>query len=863
MQWGSASNVSALVPATYQNQVNALIAIIQAGEAYFSAQGIVPPIAGESIYGYVYANDYGTTQTALTVADAIAVASGKTVLVQRAFSVTGSISMSAPVQVIGGSFTGNGTITFNGGFVCAPVSCFASTLTVVFGDTAPVQYVKPEWFGALGDGVTFTATASIGSTTVGGSGFTQSMVGKPIVILDQSVSGTKFISTVASVTNSSSLEMAAPSTIALTPGQGVIASDSQVAIRAAFVATRGIHWLQFEPNIYGLGAPFYTVHPTGRGARIMFNGCTLTAVAVIASIMTSDPGANVSVNAPKVKFIGPLILDGANCAVVGWETQNTAFPAQLAGWNGTVSDVLATRVTGKGFKFYACQESLFSYLRTLLTGDNGLESVACNGSSFISTTIASSGNDGWYADSSALGGGDIFAYGTTLETITGYGVHVGAATANPGTGVFFKLGHMEGIGKDGFWIEREFVNVEGFSIAGAGAFSPCHIGSGAHGANVKCITWSGFASGATVLDSGVTNCIVEPNYNATTNAFTDPSVADGWAAKVQLRYATGDVQGQGKLYVGGSSTVSPVNDATEVIQARTGSAMLDKGNVMLALGSVSNEYGGIGLGVNGLLYPEEFDNGVWTVNSVAVTANQVEAPYQGAAGTLADRLVGSAAGAYIRQNVLATSMGGLTVNGSTFIFSVWVKARTTATTMRLLLENTVAGVAGSGTAFQDTYVTTEWKRIYVAFTSANNLADGIRVNIENTANNWDVYCWGAQLEFYSAGYGLDQRKPGPWAKTRTVARQIASNGPVFNTPPVLPGGTAVGVNASTDITITDARLTATSMIQLFATNAAGQTQIANGYFIQARSAGSQTLRTGVAGAGTETYDYVIVEKWAI
>ena len=100
--------------------------------------------------------NYGATlQDAIT-----AIGSAQVILRVPAGSYSGS-GLTIPVNVAlrpqkGCLFTGNGTMTINGPLLCGPWQCFAFTGAgkVIFAATSPQVDFYPEWWGAVGDGVT-------------------------------------------------------------------------------------------------------------------------------------------------------------------------------------------------------------------------------------------------------------------------------------------------------------------------------------------------------------------------------------------------------------------------------------------------------------------------------------------------------------------------------------------------------------------------------------------------------------------------------------------------------------------------------------------------------------------------------------
>ncbi len=91
-----------------------------------------------------------------TLANAVAAAAGKRLIVNDAKSLTANLTIGATVDVVcttTGVITTTGfTLTINGPFTCGATRCFAGSGTVKFA-AGSVPWILPHWFGAKGDGV--------------------------------------------------------------------------------------------------------------------------------------------------------------------------------------------------------------------------------------------------------------------------------------------------------------------------------------------------------------------------------------------------------------------------------------------------------------------------------------------------------------------------------------------------------------------------------------------------------------------------------------------------------------------------------------------------------------------------------------
>lgn len=91
----------------------------------------------------------------LAAADAAATSAGRELLIAKEYSISTATTLSSHVRVVpGGRFTksGSGTLAFSGGFEC-PVN-YQAFNQFSAGDVTGLDYSRPEWWGAKGDGIT-------------------------------------------------------------------------------------------------------------------------------------------------------------------------------------------------------------------------------------------------------------------------------------------------------------------------------------------------------------------------------------------------------------------------------------------------------------------------------------------------------------------------------------------------------------------------------------------------------------------------------------------------------------------------------------------------------------------------------------
>jgi len=199
------------------------------------------------------------------------------------------------------------------------------------------------------------------------------------------------------------------------------------------------------------------------------------------------------------------------------------------------------------------------------------------------------------------------------------------------------------------------------------------------------------------------------------------------------------VRTMGVTGVGSSSeTVQGPSLGLNFLTGPTGGPVLDPRITFTRASNatVTNSDGTIGYAPHNMLtYSEQFDNAQWVKGaSCVVTANAATAPD----GTsTADFVVssGTTAGANTIRNLQTTS----DPNGSTYTFSVWLRADApTTTTIRCA--NAADGDGGQ----QTVNVGTTWQRFSVSCTFTVT-STGVRGAINYQSSAVSVYVWGAQL----------------------------------------------------------------------------------------------------------------------
>lgn len=156
---------------------------------------------------------------------------------------------------------------------------------------------------------------------------------------------------------------------------------------------------------------------------------------------------------------------------------------------------------------------------------------------------------------------------------------------------------------------------------------------------------------------------------------------------------------------------------------------------------------------NYALYSEALDNAVWTpvvgggAANPVVTADASGDPNGNAtAEQIAFPLTAGAQSSSLRQNNVIVPA----VKGQTFTFSIWLKAVSGATVIRILIED--AGNSANNAAFVCN-LTGAWQRFSVTYTSplaptSANL--GIFINQPASSAAVTLLAWGAQLEYGAA-----------------------------------------------------------------------------------------------------------------
>jgi len=109
--------------------------------------------------GYVVAADYGTDRAALATADGVAAAAGKTLMIGRTYAIDDDLTLSANLEFQSGAIltvSDTKLLTINGSVTTGLYEIFidgnATYDGIVLGDKVAKTF--PEWWGAVGDGVT-------------------------------------------------------------------------------------------------------------------------------------------------------------------------------------------------------------------------------------------------------------------------------------------------------------------------------------------------------------------------------------------------------------------------------------------------------------------------------------------------------------------------------------------------------------------------------------------------------------------------------------------------------------------------------------------------------------------------------------
>lgn len=839
--------------------------------------------------GFILVSDYGTTDTALGLADTAAQASTppKRLLATQQITLSNSITVASEMVFEGGSVTAASakTLTLSHSLRPERRQIVFGSAVLALGTDHKQTVCYPEMWGAdpggyLCNGVTISGglTLANGDATVGGSGFTSAMIGRTCIVFEQ-LGLDVFRSTVASINSSSSLELAANSTADITTDSGsqvfiATTTDSLAAIRAAIVFSRGEAFVEFAPKgeycvsgrvdpLPGVGSPKIR----GNDAWIRYVGAAGTV-----KVFSSDDGTGTSRSAVNC-IIENLNISGCMLAQDGVYMASEVDPDKACGISGVWRNVAAYHCTRYGQYHHAAQVTRFERPQSFFTGDHALTFIACNGSSLMdsrgsytlgatkhSLIIDSFANGGGVGDNS-YGGGDVEVYNHVCEAVTGNGIRIldtGAGASGSGSVVAVFGGHLEGTGIDGIHIARRNTVVCGVSISGPGGstYYAYRVTADGNGSHIKCLSASSFGSTPPaqlggIIETGATQIDFDAVYNGSTGgAYYDPIITDVWADKWQALRSTGSQYMQGKLFIG-SSTYTPSTTLDDALMLH-GHARLRTGGLQMHTGGVLSPYGGIGKGTNYLLRSEEFDSASWTKSNCTVTANSVLGPIS---GTLADTLAFSSAAGFIRQEyAYGSSLAGLD-----WTSGIWLRTSSGTATI-----NIAQSVGSAATISSTTWtITTEWQFIRTTGSSSNT-GTTFRLQIGPTSGTPTVYAWGAcsQLveDYAELAGGID------YAKTLGTVRTVKSQGPVFNAPPVLPGDSFTAVAggkvavAGAVVTITDARCTATCMVDFEPTNAAAVTL---GNALRTPAAGSFALTFAGAPGGTETFNYRLTEIWKL
>jgi hypothetical protein len=151
-----------------------------------------------------------------------------------------------------------------------------------------------------------------------------------------------------------------------------------------------------------------------------------------------------------------------------------------------------------------------------------------------------------------------------------------------------------------------------------------------------------------------------------------------------------------------------------------------------------------------VLYSEQFDNAAWSKDNVTVTANTATSPD----GTQNADTIDDSSASFGSISQLFVSL-----TNATYTFSVFVKAVSTATNVRLDLYTAVgdqffvvfnsatgAYVTGNGGVYASTAFNNGWFRFTLTATGSGNTNVRVYPSAQSAASTGAVYVWGAQLE---------------------------------------------------------------------------------------------------------------------
>lgn len=828
--------------------------------------------------GYVLVSDYGTTDAALTAADAVAqgYTPAKRLLLTQQVTISASMTLSSPWKLVGGSVSVNSSQTLS----CLhrpdaeAQQIFYGSGDVVFlptGGLVKGRPILPEWFGAVGDVIATTGTVSSGSTalTNGAGLLTTAMVTK-VVVLYNLTTKDAHATTLSARGSSTTGTLALAPSVTFTSQPMLIGSDDQAAIRKAIVASGGRIPIQFTAPLYGVSASVNLVSGSGYGPQLHGNGTTICALATISGgVLSTDNGAATNTNQTQgvIENLGITGSMLANYGLLFGKLTAGALNTNLSGFVGDVHDITISACLKSGALISNSQSGMFSRIKTQYTGEHGIQAIGCNGTLFekcIGYTTIDASMHGVVVDSkTGMGSGGVILVGCGGESCTGDGLRV-QDTDNIGTTVTVMHPWCENNAGDGVVLDREGCVLFGGTFTGnssAGNY-PIRIKSKGKGCSVRGVrNVSNYTNLSTLLDTGVTECDIESNYIPSLDDYRDPSVTDGWAGKFHLLARNGDLHLQGSAGIG---TYAP-REALDIVD---GNVMVRYGAHVVTCGGLASGFGGIARGQNLLVRSRAFSNATWQKGAgCAVTADNIAGPVeQTPGGTTADKIDFTGTNTALRftwqEANVNTLLGYADLdNGGTkyYGFAVDIKA-SAACTVRL----TINAAGASPSTFADVSATTAWQTFWVHGTFTGTAATNLRCMISQLdTTSVTIYADNARA-YERTDPSMDA--PDAFAYTDATARAVAANGPTFNAVPVVPGDSFTAVAggkvavAGAVVTITDARCTATCMIDFEPTNAAAVTL---GNASRAPAAGSFALTFAGAPGGTETFNYRLTEMWKL
>ena len=207
----------------------------------------------------------------------------------------GSLAAQPPGTIVGNCSTTTG----------APTACTQVPTGIANGGTINVQ---SNTYGALGNTRSFsdgTITGGALSTlTSATAGFTSAAVGYPILIRGAGAAGISFITTIASVTNSTTVTLTAAASTAVSGAVFFYGADDTTAVTNAIAAAVTAHACVFFPVggywLYSQTTPITLTNaclkgdaPTGVGADYTHNGGTLIVTNTTGSVFTFGRGNEI------------------------------------------------------------------------------------------------------------------------------------------------------------------------------------------------------------------------------------------------------------------------------------------------------------------------------------------------------------------------------------------------------------------------------------------------------------------------------------------------------------------------------------------------------------------------------------------